>query len=86
MWGNAVRGGGTCKNPVRLSMYDDPMGTVEYMWVNIRCMLEDWIVGFCNKNAEMHYLGISAQLVSAQNELLLLRLAEINYVEIRTRC
>ena len=67
-------------------MYDDPMETVEYMWVNIRCMLEDWIVGFCNKNAEMHHLGISAQLVSAQNELLLLWLAGINYVEIRTRC
>ena len=62
------------------------METVEYMWVNIRCMLEDWIVEFCNKNAEMHYLGISAQLVSAQNELLLSWLAEINYVEIRTRC
>ena len=30
-----VGGGGACKNPVRLSMYDDPMETVEYMWVNI---------------------------------------------------
>ena len=35
IWGNAVRGGGTCKNPARLSMKDGPMETVEYMWVNI---------------------------------------------------
>ena len=39
MWENAVRGGGTCKNPVRLSTQDGPMETVEYMWVNIQCML-----------------------------------------------
>ena len=38
MWGNAVRGGRTCKSPVRLSMQDGPMETVEYMWVNIQCM------------------------------------------------
>ena len=37
--GNAVRGGGTCKNPVRLSMLYRPMETVEYMWVSIRCVL-----------------------------------------------
>ena len=43
--------GGTFKNPVRLSMYDDPMETIEYMWVNIWCM-QDWIVGFCHKTAE----------------------------------
>ena len=35
IWGNAVRGGGTCKNPARLSMKDGPMETVEYMCVNI---------------------------------------------------
>ena len=34
-WGNTVRGGGTCENPVRLSMYGGHMETVEYMWVNI---------------------------------------------------
>ena len=39
MWENAVRVGGTCKNSMRFSMYDGPMETVEYMWVNIRCML-----------------------------------------------
>ena len=39
MWGNAVRVGGTCKHPVRLSIQDGPMKTVEYMWVSIQCML-----------------------------------------------
>ena len=42
----------------------------EYMWVNIRCML-DWIIGFGHKTAEIHFFGMSAQLVSAQNETLL---------------
>ena len=28
-------------------MYDGPMETVEYIWVNSRCML-DWIIGFCH--------------------------------------
>ena len=37
---------------------------VEYMWVNIWCML-DWIIGFCHKTAEMPFSGMSAQLVSA---------------------
>ena len=39
MRANAVREGGTCKNPVRFSMQDGPMETVEYMWVNNWCML-----------------------------------------------
>ena len=39
IWGNAIREGGACKNPVRLAMLDDPMETVEFMWVNIWCML-----------------------------------------------
>ena len=38
--------------------------------VNIRCML-DWIIGFGHKTAEIHFFGMSAQLVSAQNETLL---------------
>ena len=46
------------------------MESVEYMWVNIRWML-DWIAGFGHKTAEIHFLGISAQQVSAQNETLL---------------
>ena len=46
-------GGGACENPVRHSMYDGPMETVKYMYVNIWCML-DQIVGL----AEIHFLGI----------------------------
>ena len=38
MWGNVVRERRTRKIPVRHSMYDGPMETVEYMWLNIRCM------------------------------------------------
>ena len=38
LWGNTIREGGTCKNPMRFSMQDGPMETVEYMWVNIQCM------------------------------------------------
>ena len=34
-----VRGGGTCKHPVRLSIQDGPMEAIEYMWVSIQCML-----------------------------------------------
>ena len=43
---------------------------IEYMWVNIRCML-DWILGFGQKTAEIHFFGMRAQLLSAQNETLL---------------
>ena len=43
---------------------------VEYMWVSIRCML-DWIIGFDCKTAEIHFFGMSAQLVSVQNKTLL---------------
>ena len=57
MYGNAVWGGGACENPVELSKNDRPMETVEYIWMNIWCML-DWIAGFCHKIAEMHFLGI----------------------------
>ena len=42
---------------------------VEYMWLNILYML-DWIIGFGHKTAEIHFFGMSAQLVSAQNETL----------------
>ena len=68
--GEMLVGGGTCKNPVRLFMQDGSMETVEYMWVNIGCML-DWIIVFGHKTAEIHFFGIRAQLVSAQNEMLL---------------
>ena len=49
-------GGGVCENPVRFSLNDGPMGTVEYMWVNIWYML-DWIIGFCHKAAEIYFLS-----------------------------
>ena len=67
MGGKAVRGGwceerwgveGGCENPVRFPLNDGPRETVEYMWVNICCM-PDWIIGFCHKTAEIHFLGIS---------------------------
>ena len=57
MYGNAVRGRGACDNLVGLSKNDGPMETAEYIWMNIWCML-DWIVGFCHKIAEIHFLGI----------------------------
>ena len=37
-------------------MYDGPKETVEYMWVNIWCII-DWVVGFCHKTPEIHFLG-----------------------------
>ena len=56
--------GGLCENFVRFSLNNDgPMETVEYMWVNIWCML-DWIIGFCHKTAEIHFLGISCSTFS----------------------
>ena len=42
-------------------MYDSPIETVEYIWINTWCML-DWIVGFCHKTAEIHFFG--KQLIS----------------------
>ena len=56
-----------------INLYDSPSYGdcyVEYMWVNIRCML-DCIIGFGDKTAEIHFFGMSAHLVSAQNETLL---------------
>ena len=43
---------------------------IEYMWVNIRCML-DWILEFGQKTEEIHFFGMRAQLVSAQDDTLL---------------
>ena len=43
MWENIVGEGGACGNPVGLTMYDSPAETVEYIWVDIWCML-DWIL------------------------------------------
>ena len=54
---NPIGGGGACENFVGLSMYDVPMENVEKSWVSIWCTL-NWIVGFCHKTAEIHFLGI----------------------------
>ena len=47
-------GEGTCENPVRLSMYDGAMEAVDYMWVNIWCMLhaklDCWILSQSCRN------------------------------------
>ena len=39
-------------------------------WVNLWGML-DWILEFGQKTAEIHFFGMRAQLVSAQDETLL---------------
>ena len=40
-------------------MSNDALETaVEYMWVDIRCML-DWLIGLCHQTAEMHFPGMS---------------------------
>ena len=38
-------GEGVCEIPVRLPMNDGAMETVEYIWVDMWCML-DWIIGY----------------------------------------
>ena len=48
MQGNFVLGGWVYENPIGLSMYDGPMETFEYIWVNIWCIL-DKIIGFCHR-------------------------------------
>ena len=46
--------GGTCETPMRLSMYDGAIETVDYMWVNIWCMLhaklDCWILSQSCRN------------------------------------
>ena len=39
-------------------MNNGAMETLEWMWVDIWCML-DWIIGIYHKTAEMHFPGIS---------------------------
>ena len=46
--------GGTCENPVGLSMYEIHMETGEYICVDIGACL----IGRCHKTAEMHSLGM----------------------------
>ena len=48
------RRGEDSENPVRLSMYDAPVETVEYIWVNTMCML-DWISSHnCRNTLPLH--------------------------------
>ena len=63
MWGNTIWVGG-----VPLDMYVGPMETVEYILVNIWCML-DWIMSQnCRNTLPLHTVD---QLVrSAKNEML----------------
>ena len=37
---------------------DSTETAVEYMWVDISCML-DWIVGLCHKTPKIHFPGMS---------------------------
>ena len=65
-------GGEVFEIPVRLSVNDGAMETVECMWVDISCML-DWIIGLCHKTAEIHFPYEScstSRLVSTQNKTL----------------
>ena len=39
--------GEVCEIPVRPSMNDGAMETVECIWVDIWCML-DWVIGLCH--------------------------------------
>ena len=80
MQGNTVLGEGASENLVGFSIYDGPVETTEYMWVNIWCML-GWTVGFCHKTAEMYLLTVDKPVRSAQNEMQLW-LVGINRVKI----
>ena len=63
------RGGGACENPVGLSMYDGPMETAEYIWVNIWCML-DWILSQNCKNT-LCFHTVDQLVRNPENEMLL---------------
>ena len=59
MYGNVVWGGEARENPVGLSKNDGLMETVEYIWMNIWCML-DWIVAFVTKLQKYASLAYSS--------------------------
>ena len=48
---NAIWAGGVCENPMGLSMYEGPMETVKYVWVNIEKLQE------CTLSAESRSTG-----------------------------
>ena len=43
-------------------MNNRTMEAVEYMCIDIWCML-DWIIGLCYKTAEIHFSGMSCSTV-----------------------
>ena len=52
-----LQGGGYAKFNVMPPMNNDSMETaLEYMWVDIWCVL-DWFIGLCQKTAVMHFPG-----------------------------
>ena len=42
-------------------MSDGAMETMEYMSLDIWCML-DWVIGLCHKTAERHFPGMSCSI------------------------
>ena len=71
-------------------MYDGPVESAKYIWVNIWPML-DWTVGFCHRTAEIYLIdklvghAVDKQVRSVQNESLLW-LARMIHMKIRTHC
>ena len=61
-------------------MNNGAMETVECIWVDIWCV-RDWIIGLCNKTAEMHYPGMGCSTSDT-----LQWLTEMEYAKIRTHC
>ena len=65
-WGKALLEGGGGVGDVKI-LWDSPwmmvLWKLEYMQANIWCML-DWIIGFCHKPAEIHFLGVSCSTFS----------------------
>ena len=53
--------GEVCEIPVRPPMNDGAMETVECIWVDIWCML-DQVIGLCHKMAEMHFPGMGCSM------------------------
>ena len=77
-----LEGGETREILMTLPMKDGAIKNVESMWVNIWCML-DWIIGFCHKTAEIHFLGINCSTKECTRWLLL---AGMKQAKIRTHC
>ena len=68
---------------MRLSIYDGPMETVEYIWVNIWCILDRISSQNRRNTLPLHTVG---QLVKIAKNEMLLWLVGIKCVEIQTHC